>query len=157
MRNRLRPGLRLLAAIVVAVLTASLVATTGGTASAAVRHHRRLSFIPPQHVAYAGSTCTETSAGVWRVAFHWRVTGGRYANMGTGQRIRWHDNVYAGGARTVTFATTVTGWDGGGPDVAAPTTATAYYTQIVAPIRRKWDSASWRSRFRTRDVAVQCG
>lgn len=119
-------------------------------------------YVAPTNTVLIGSTCTPDRAGpkaIWTIVWHWRVSGGIYANLGNAQSMTYTDNDTNGSARYINYTTTDAGMDPSGAEVPTPppARADAVFDQIVAPVGEQPKTSTWRDRSWTRpDVAVSC-
>lgn len=139
MGNRLRISAT---TFLVALLTASALAFTTGTADAAAK--KNAFRVPTSHTLVA-SHCVKVDKDTWKVTYKWRVRGGRYLNLGNMENFKnKRDVVWRGGRRIVKTGVTIVPW-GSGP-MEAPESATATYTHIVAPIGDRDDAVQLSDR-----------
>lgn len=156
-RNRLRAAT--LVALTTAVVAALLLGATT-TANAATKHKTAQPFIAPTSVTLVeGVACTPHPDGTWDVTVRFKVTGGRYLNLGNPAegRVddRTHDNVYGGGTRYVTSTIHFMGHPGYADDHALSVASTFTYQQMVAPVTAQRYAVNLRSaRVLTRDFEV---
>lgn len=105
-------GLRLRAAASAALLLALAVAlvTLSAVPSQAASRKKATRLIEPTSVTVADTTCTDLGDGTWDVTVTFKVTGGRYLNLGepetsssivNSQGSVRYDNVRGGGTRFI--------------------------------------------------------
>lgn len=152
-----RIGRRLSATTIVAALALAAFTTTATTDAHAAptqtqqankqteqtSKRRHTAFEAPTSVAPTDVECRKTDPNTWKIAVTWKVTGGRYANLGDPTKApKRGDNVWRGGRRFVTNTETWHGYPGNPND---PVTTDFSYQQQVAPIDKVNNIRTWRT------------
>jgi hypothetical protein len=118
------------------------------------KSHKKVIFRAPTKVTPIASDCKETSQNVWDITVTYKVTGGRYANIGDDDnRPDFNDNVYRGGSRLIETTET---WHGFPGDPEEPVEAWFSYEQVVAPIGKARNLNAWRTLNDTPLVTISC-
>lgn len=137
---------------VVAGLAFSMLTPTAAEGADAKPFRKPTTFTPLK------TTCVEYEPNHFRITTRWRVTGGRYANLGNpanGAPI-YNDVVWAGGARIIKASSTSHGWYVDEEGHGLPTTLESRFQQHVAPIGKQRNLRTWRYITRTAEVTVTC-
>lgn len=125
---------------------------------AAAEGAERKPFRKPTTFTPLQTTCTEYENNHFRITTRWRVTGGRYANLGNpaNGEPTYNDVVWSGGARIILASSTSHGWYVNSEGHGLPMTMNSQFQQYVAPIGKHHDMRTWRLIQRTAEVTVTC-
>lgn len=142
-------------------LAASLLAVfllTAGTGNAEAAHGKhRKAFKAPTTFEVAGVRCEVYAPDRYRIIVTWKVSGGRYVNLGRPQDPpTFGDKVTKGQTRYIEdVRQTRFGWpQEGGPTV--PATFESVFQQTIAPLKNSTDSRRWRLITKTAPVTTTC-
>lgn len=153
-----------LGAALTLLLAPLLVLGTASASDAADRSPRKKTerIVEPTSVTVADTTCTVDGDGEWAVTVTFKVTGGRYLNLGApadaAQALNGdtYDNVRGGGARYVTATSRYSyhpGYSNDGQPLSETDTFT--YQHSIAPVTAQRKPLSLRSvRLLSRDIDV---
>lgn len=112
-------------------------------------------FAAPTSITYVSATCRR-SGDVWDVTARWRVSGGRYTNLGDPTaEPTFNDHVHSGAARYINSHMEFHNWPGAGPDGEA-TSVEFFFQQMIAPIGRAQDPSTWRNVERWIRINLSC-
>lgn len=122
----------------------------------AERPRARRNFIKPAEPKFVRATCRRTPDAEYIITFTFRLTGGRYANIGNAvDGFKNNDKVYRGGRRLFHGSNSYADWSG--QAIAKPPShATVEWDHAVSPLNGANNVGTWKVFSGETTKAVNC-